>query len=113
MRKTDRLLPLLAVALAACGSDPAPESQPSPTQSANPAALVAAMPAGQRHAVLFRAIRDAGRACQRVEGAEVAPAGTPPGSWLATCDDGARWLVTLTPDGTAIVSGGPSQAVAR
>lgn len=101
---------LLAAALGGC-TDPAPQRDPAPRPTADAAAQVAALPAGQRNAVLFRAIRDAGRDCQRVDSAEAAPT-VAPGAWIATCDNGGQWLVTLGADGTATIAGGAARPAA-
>lgn len=102
-----RALPLaFLAALAACdNATPAPSPTPAASASSDAAARVAALPAAQRDGVLFRAIRDAGhQGCQQVTGSERAGT-TAPATWLATCDDGARWLVTIGADGTATVTG--------
>lgn len=91
--------------LAACGS---PDRTPETTGNAAAPATdyaqrVRALPEGQRTAVFLRAIRDAGRDCQTVTEATEVTAQGGPATWSALCDNGARWVVAITPDGTATV----------
>lgn len=97
------LMATLAMAAAGCGGG-------EQTAASNTAASddyvtrVRALPPAQRDAVLFRAIRDAGQACQQVtKSTAVADvAGAP--AWTATCDDGGIWVVALNPGGIATVT---------
>ena len=92
----------LALALAACGSQPptvaAPE-EPSAFQNS-----VAALSDGERNLVFIRAIRDAGQDCQGVTSSERrddAAGGQP--LWVAQCTGGATYGVLIGRDGTAQV----------
>ena len=94
--------------IAGCGGSPGGNDAAATTNAAVPAGNTAAairdLPAGQRTAVLLRAIRDAGRECQGVTAAtEVTANGSPP-TWAATCEDGNQWIVALGADGTATVT---------
>ena len=94
--------------IAGCGGSPGGNDAAATTNAAVPAGNTAAairdLPAGQRTAVLLRAIRDAGRECQGVTAAtEVTANGSPP-TWDATCEDGNQWIVALGADGTATVT---------
>ena len=53
--------------------------------------------------MLFRAISDAGRACQGVTRSTSGPVlqGNP--SWVATCDDGTPWVVSINNKGIATI----------
>lgn len=99
--------PLLAplALLAACHAQ-APAPAPSPSESGYIAKVQALSP-GLRDGVLFRAIKSGGGApCQGVKQAEVRPpskAGQP--IWRVTCTDGSQWLVMLSDDGTALITG--------
>ncbi len=111
-----RPLPPFAVAalllLAACGGEAAREEAAAAPAAGGYVARVRALPEGQRHGVLFRAIRDAGRACQGVTASQEAGAPGAPAAWLATCDD-AQWVVTLADDGTATVTDARAVATSR
>ncbi|SFP87347.1 hypothetical protein [Sphingomonas rubra] len=100
------LAPLMLVA--ACGGSPggndAAETANVAAPDGNTAATIRDLPAGQRTAVLLRAIRDAGRDCQGVtEATEVTAQGSPP-TWAATCEDGNQWIVAIGEGGTATVT---------
>lgn len=58
----------------------------------------------ERNVVLFRAVRDAGRACQRVERSVATDPVQGRPAWVATCDDGGAWLVALGRNGIATVA---------
>lgn len=110
-----RLVPAplaLAILLAGCGS-PTPAPAPSPTAAAlaGDAAKVAALSDKQRAGVLLRAVRDAGQDCQQVVAQSRASAAGSPATWIATCQDQHRWVVSIAPDGTATVT--DANAVAR
>lgn len=66
-------------------------------------AAIAALPEGQRNAVLFRAIRDAGQACQQVTASAAETTTRGQQAWLATCDDKGQWLVIPGAGGVATV----------
>ena len=94
--------------LAACG-----QPAPTTTNTAAPAtasgyiAKVRALSPGQRAGMLFRAIaKGGGQGCQGVTQVEAMPAtrtGQP--TWRVTCQEGSQWLVSLSDDGTALVTG--------
>jgi hypothetical protein len=99
--------PLLAVplALAACGDPaPAPKAVTTP-QPGGYIQQVLALPQGQVRGVLFRAIRDGGKSCPKLDSfTRVADdAGKP--VWTATCSDRGQWRITLDDTGTALVTG--------
>lgn len=93
---------LLLLIAGACDGGVTP--QPGQPADGGYAAKVKAMPAGQRDAVLIRAIRDARQDCQHVTSS--APAGE--GAWDARCDDGRVWRIAIGEDGAAQVT--PSAA---
>lgn len=109
-------LPLLALALttlAACSDRSQPE-QPAPANAAAAAnsdaaliARIATLPPGQLNIVLFRAIRDAGQACQGIaESRRIDDQGGRP-AWSAQCDRGdGRFMLVLNPDGQMTVTPG-------
>lgn len=109
------VLPAAAIAplalIAACGGSPAGNDSAAATNAAaaaadagNTAATIRALPAGQRTAVLLRAIRDAGHDCQTVTQAEEVTADGSPPTWAATCEDRNQWVVAIGADGTANVT---------
>lgn len=93
--------------LAACG--PSAEKQAAANEAAAANAVeaqemtskVAALAPGQRDGVFIRAIRDAGLPCQGVTSSE---AGEKPGSWVATCQEGSRHIITFGANGMANVT---------
>ena len=95
-----------ALLLAGCGAEPA--AQTNMAAAAQPEVdylgRIRAMPQGQRNAVFLRAIRDAGRACQEVTALSEVTAPGGPATWSATCEDGAQWIVAISPSGTATVT---------
>lgn len=103
-----RLIVGAALVLAGCGGGGAPT--PKATSTAQPLSdvqrQVIALTDDQRNVVFIRAIRDAGRDCQGVTGSErrddVSATGTP--TWVATCQRGSTWIVSITRDGTAQVA---------
>ena len=101
------LLPLAAVA--ACGAEPTAQNGTgtntvAAADNVDYLARIRSMPQGQRNAVFLRAIRDAKQPCQGVtELTEVTGTGGP-ATWVARCDDGGRWVVSIAPNGTATVT---------
>jgi len=104
---TARLLTCLAVsaALAACERG-APEADDKSIKvpSGDYQARLQALPEGQRNAVFIRALRDARRPCQAVEGS--APAGDINGApaWTAVCEDGVHWVIVIGANGVAQIT---------
>lgn len=96
-----------AVLLAACGQ-PAP--QPAPTANASPSASgfvarVKALDPPLLNGVLFRAISDAQEpSCQQVKSATETETTDGRPAWVAACQDGGRFTVVLSDDGTARVT---------
>ena len=99
-------VPIAACLLAAGCGQPAPVPAPKPTESGY-IARVAALPAGQRDGVLFRAIQaGGGQSCQNITQVETMPPVRPgQPAWRVTCSDGGQWSVSLADDGTALVTG--------
>ena len=99
--------------LAGCGGEPTRQPQPTPSPTASGyIARVQALPEGQRRGVLFRAIRGgtAGASCQGVTKTEaVAPDASGRPGWRVTCDEGGRFFVSLSDDGTAEVTSAPAK----
>ncbi|WP_394646315.1 hypothetical protein [uncultured Sphingomonas sp.] len=98
---------ILPLSLAACGSKGSSEMQAAATNnaaSANYLAAIDKMNENERNGVLFRAITDAGRACQGVTRSVAGPAiqGNP--SWVATCEDGTPWVVSINAQGVATIN---------
>jgi len=91
---------LAALGLGGCSPQANDAAQPA---DGNVAATVAGLAPGQQRGVLFRAIRDAGLACQHVAGAEQMPDSHGHAQWRARCDDGIEHLVDVAPDGVATV----------
>jgi hypothetical protein len=99
--------------LAGCGSQSAPEAQP--TARATPAetgyiAKVLALPPRQLNGVLYRAIDDAKRPCQGIAEAtrQADRQGKP--VWAVRCIDNSAWIIALGDDGMADVTGIPGVA---
>ena len=108
-----RLMILPLAALAACNAEPAGQTaSASNSAGGNIAAAdavdyparIRTMAAGQRNAVFLRAVRDAGRACQGVTDATEVTVQGGPATWSAACEDGVRWIVAISPTGTATVT---------
>jgi alkylation response protein AidB-like acyl-CoA dehydrogenase len=97
---------ILPLSLAACGSRPDGETAAAATNnsSGNYLAQISQLNEKERNGVLFRAISDAGRACQGVTRSTAGPElqGNP--SWVATCDDGTPWVVSINDKGIATVT---------
>ncbi|SOB78519.1 hypothetical protein SAMN06297144_0024 [Sphingomonas guangdongensis] len=108
-----RLIVVAALMLAGCGGgdSPAPKATPTAQPLSDVQQQIAVLDDKQRNAVFIRAIRDAGRDCQGVTGSErrddVSANGTP--TWVATCQGGAVWIVSIARDGTAQVAGARGQ----
>ena len=98
----------VALALSACGGAEPPAPRPTATLAADGKdyrKAVTALPVGQLHQVMIRAIRDARQACQGVNEAVRQPDNNGMPVWLARCEGGQDWLVTIQADGTAQVTG--------
>ncbi|AGH49270.1 MULTISPECIES: hypothetical protein [Sphingomonadales] len=96
---------LLALPLVACGPK---QEEKATTNIVVPegdyAERLHGMTENERNAVFYRAIHDAGRPCQQVrESTAIAPIKDAP-SWVATCEDGGRWVIILGKAGIAQVT---------
>ncbi|MGN5374749.1 MAG: hypothetical protein DI632_09645 [Sphingomonas hengshuiensis] len=93
--------------LSACGPSAQQQAEANAAAVANAqearetATRVDALTPGQRDGVFIRAIRDAGLPCQGVTGSE---RGEQPGSWVATCQEGSRHVITFGANGMANVT---------
>ena len=96
-----------SLTLAACGPSAEQQAAANAAVVANQQAArdmsnkVAALAPGQRDGVFIRAIRDAGLPCQGVTRSEP---GEKPGSWVATCQEGSRHIITFGANGMANVT---------
>ena len=97
---------VLCVSLAACGSAPNADNSMAATTngSSDYLAKISQLNEKERNGVLFRAISDAGRGCQGVTRSVAGPAMQGNPSWIATCDDGTPWVVSINDQGVASVS---------
>jgi hypothetical protein len=68
-------------------------------------ARLQALPEGQRNAVFIRALRDAGRDCQKVVSSAFQGALQGRPTWTARCDDGVGWVILIGKAGVAQVVG--------
>jgi len=106
-RMTRLLLPFVALLpLAGCG-DPAPQPRATPAETGYIAKVQALSPR-EREGVLFRAIQSGGgnQKCHEVTQVEAMPpakGGQP--NWRVTCTGGGQWLVALSDNGIAQVTG--------
>ncbi len=114
-----RALPMIlggSLLLAACGPNAEQQAVANQAAVANAqeaqamAAKVEALAPGQREGVFIRAIRDAGLPCQGVTAAE---RGEKPGSWVATCREGSRHIITFGANGMANVTSFTPQPAAQ
>ena len=109
VRRSTRLAPIAftLLALAGCGGGTARNEIANEAPAANQAATaqatgarLAALPEAAREAVFYRALPDAGMACQQVDGAS--PGGLYQGMpvWNATCRGGGHWTLVIGNDET-------------
>lgn len=102
-------LALFSVALLAACSQPAPTATNTAAAAGEHGyiAKVQALSAGQRAAVLFRAIqKSGGKNCQGATQVEnMPPSNSGQTVWRVTCAEGSQWMVALGDDGTALVTG--------
>lgn len=94
----------LSLPLAACGSPSSPANEA--TENATGGNAIAAMDKlneNERNVALFRAISDAGRDCQGVTRSVATDPIQGRPAWIATCESGRPWVVSLAADGTATV----------
>ncbi len=96
---------LFALAMGACDRTSHETSHSRGNKGANSAAEVPTLDPRQRDVVLFRAIRDAGLACQDIIRAEQIEDMTRKPTWRARCEDGASHLIIINADRTATVVG--------
>ena len=94
----------LVVMLAACDSGLPEVDDRAIVPEANYQARLEAMPAPTRDATLLRAIRDAGHACQNVQGSRPSGEVDDSPTWTATCENGVQWTVVIGRDGVAQVA---------
>lgn len=105
-RRAAALAALFLLPLGACGSGGSTDTAAATTNNAGGdyIAQMARLNEKERNVALFRAISDAGRACQGVTRSAPYDAVRGKPAWIATCDDGTPWLVTLDDRGTATVT---------
>jgi hypothetical protein len=100
----------LLIAAAACTETPpgntAASTNAAGTSDVNVQQRVAAMPEGERNAVFIRAIIDAGLECQNVQSASPVAGAAGGASWVARCEGGRAYTITLGAGGNAIVQPG-------
>jgi len=98
-----RNLLLLAVMSALVACKPASGPERRNVAAGNYTAAVVRLSASEREGVFLRAILDAGKSCQKIIRSEaVEPAGQVP-EWRVTCAGGEQHLLSVKPDGTALV----------
>jgi len=97
-------------ALAGCNSH---KAAPSPKKDVaaqkDQAATVAALPARQRNAVFFRAVRDAGLPCQDIVKAEAVAGERKAKVWRVECEDHGVHLLSVPPTGPVLVTSRTAQ----
>ncbi|HYI40738.1 MAG TPA: hypothetical protein VE053_10500 [Allosphingosinicella sp.] len=90
--------------LAAC-EDGAPERNVTQVVIANPMSdQLKALSEPTRHLGLYRAIRDNGRRCKRVERSGYQQQYKTMALWTAQCSDSGNWAVYIAPNGDVQVS---------
>ncbi|PAX08859.1 hypothetical protein [Sphingomonas lenta] len=94
--------------LGACGREDAPErtvvEAAAPAQMTSVQRRIVDLPAGQRDAVLLRAILDGGAPCQGVGEVERRPDANGAPNFLARCVDGPIYMIAVSPTGVAQVA---------
>lgn len=109
---------VLALALAGCGDRDAGNQAAPPPAPANAGTgmttvdQVAGLGEAQRNGVFMRAIRDSRLQCQQVESSAPAPGGDPR-NWVARCDGGQAYTITVGEDGNIVVQRGEPVAGGR
>lgn len=89
------------VVLAGCTPASGPESQN--TAAINYTAALATLSGPERDGVFLRAILDAGKPCQKITKSEAVQAFGQAPEWRVTCAGGEQHLLSVKPDGTALV----------
>ena len=98
------LIPAITLCLAGC-EDGAPERNVTKVAAANPHSdQLKALSEPMRHLGLYRAIRDNGRRCKRVEGAAYQQQYKTMAMWTARCSDSGDFAVYIAPNGDVQVS---------
>jgi hypothetical protein len=88
-----------ALLLAGC-EDGAPEQNRASVQAANPLSdQLKAMSEASRHLGLYRAVRDSGQKCKRVEQGAYQEQYKTMAMWVARCSDTGDWQVYIAPNG--------------
>lgn len=96
---------LLTAPLAGCGGgDSGNQSAATAAPRGDFVTRMQALNEKERNVALFRAVRDAGRTCQKVERSVPTDPVAGKAAWVATCDDQSAWLITLDDSGTATVT---------
>ena len=90
----------LVAALAASGCDDgAPAENVTRIKVANPHHdQLRALSEPMRRLALFRAVRDSGKRCKRVEAGRYQEDHRGLAMWVALCDDGRQWAVFIAPN---------------
>jgi hypothetical protein len=99
MKASGATLLMAALALAAC-EDGAPERQRTVVRAANPPSdQLKGMSDNGRRLGLYRAVRDSGQRCKRVDAAAYQQEYKNMAMWVARCSDSGDWAVFIAPNG--------------
>lgn len=91
---------LFALALGGCGEDKAPDGEVTRMKAANPGSdQLKALSEEMRHLGLYRAIRDSGQKCKKVEAAVHQQDYKNMAMWTARCSDTGGMAVFIAPNG--------------
>ena len=103
MRRWTAAAPMFLL-LAGC-EDGAPERNVTKVRAANPHSdQLKALSEPMRHLGLYRAIRENGRRCKRVESGAYQQEYKTMAMWTARCSDSGDWAVYIAPNGDVQVS---------
>jgi hypothetical protein len=98
------ILPAAALLLAGC-EDGSPEQNLTKVEAANPLSdQLKALSEPSRNLGLYRAIRDNGRRCKRVDRGAYQEQYRSMAMWTATCSDSGDWALYIAPNGDVQVS---------
>lgn len=98
-----------ALALAACGGEPATQNATAAAAPDPVEAQIANLSEPLKDVAFFRAVRDAGYACQKVVHRERRPRNQGRAAWMVRCESGAEYGIVLQPGGTFLVTGAVTQ----
>ncbi len=95
----------IALTLAGCSGEPSARNTSAPATPDPVEAQINNLSEPLKDVAFFRAVRDAGYACQKIVHRESRPRNEGRAAWAVKCENNADYGIVLQPGGTFLVTG--------